>query len=169
MFFLSGKINKEKEFMQLDLLPSAYYESADLLQEAIYNVPVLLHKTEIVKQNVLDESVFVLFNSQFISEEEAIAILNRLASGNVSEVVNQEEFFLDAKLKKELAIEETIFWDVLNNYAIIFGKENLAKFVSNLEYMWWSRGGLMPAEEIKKVLNQREDIPLKTKIKRLKN
>ena len=104
-------------------------------------------------RRVNDKEVFIFYhtmagkqNEHIVANKQSIIVeLNAIMVGYVDNIRNHEDTMIKEAVEGtdlaaltgnndyEFHIEETIFWDTLNNFVVIIGREQLEKFAYALE------------------------------------
>lgn len=116
--FLNTDLNNDKEFLK-----------------SFNDVIKLIDGYEIKKSNLnVNKDIYYLYYfSTDLKEIEATLKDALVGSGN--EILNYDDTKISRSINKDG--EESIFWDVINNIIIVFGKDNLKTLLLELEKKRW--------------------------------
>ncbi len=164
MFFATGKFDDEKGY-RLDFSPNCSTETDGLIREAVYNVDIMLIRGEIEHILKYGKDIFAIFDPKKITKEDVLENVNKLIKGNMGNVINSEDVFLDAAVQninfgettgRNFYCEDTVFWDLFNQIIIVLGRDNLEKMGKYLEYLTLEKYNVINDEQAAGIL-ERED------------
>lgn len=100
-----------------------------------------------------------------IDSNELLNSLNKILSGNLSEVVNWESLSLSLPKDKD---KDDIYWDVINDVLIVRGEENLKLICKELLMNSYARFGVTRSKKIDEhFISLSTDIPIIAKVFKL--
>ena len=112
---------------------------------------------------------YYLYNKEFNNNsiDEIENSLNKMLSNDFSEVIDSEHFSLAGN---SYSINNTVFWDVLNDIILVKGKENLKLLCIELEWMGYAQYGMKLHTDKRKndfIFNQQNPSTIIQKVKKL--
>lgn len=151
MFFRRGKFEEESSSEKFDGLnsinwtPSTVIEGDTFLVDSIYEITTILGRYDIFKFGTIKErDMYVIYKrtNDCATKQLITELLEKINNNQVDDITNNEDAMLYEAIHKvnysanknyEFYVEDTIFWDVFNNFIVVFGKENLKDLAIALE------------------------------------
>ena len=129
MILKEGKFIKEEGKDKLHFEPGST-DTECLFAKSVDNVTHTFSAYEYGKLN--DKEIYYLYSTLkgHVSKEEIISELDKILMGDDSNIFNVEDTTICMPLDVKI---NTVFWDVLNNIIIVYGKDNLKKLVFEIE------------------------------------
>ena len=145
MLFHSGCANEDSRNIGINRIHFASQETDVLnkFRRSLWYITGMLNLYDIERYKVVNDiDVFFLYYSEALAQEESSvadrqSVINELdiiMSGNSDNIINPESAMIkDSAEGKviginnglEIYVSEKIFWDTLNNFIIVIGKEQL--------------------------------------------
>lgn len=163
--YKEGKFIFEKGIPKL-IFSRASIKAEVMFKRSIQDVVGVISSYDFEKLE--NKDYYYLYNKKLgkINPKDIKESLNKIFSGDLNEVLDKEHLTLGV-LNDE--VENTIFWDVLNDVIIVKGKDNIKLLCIELEWMGYSKYGLEFHNEetrINFIMNQHNP---STIIKKIKN
>ncbi len=165
MFFVTGKFANEDDY-QLDISTDHGTALSTLMGDAFSKVDVLLERGSVEHIISCEKDVFLIFDPLRLKRELAIERMQKLLKNQKREVLNPEDIHLSDVIRKtefdmcgngESYLDDTVFWDILNQYVIVIGEENFTKIGRYFEYLIWSQyHQIDKTEKFSEVFNKNE-------------
>lgn len=129
MVLKEGKFIKEEGKDKLHFEPGST-DTEYLFVKSVDNVTHTFSAYEYGKVN--NKEVYYLYSTLkgHVSKDEIISELDKILMGDDSNIFNVEDTTICMPIEDQT---NTIFWDVLNNVIIVYGKDNLKKLVFEIE------------------------------------
>ena len=115
-----------------------------------------------------DTDYYYLYNKEYNKDLTNIEeSLKKVLSNDFSEVIDSEHFSLAGN---SYSINNTVFWDVLNDIILVKGKENLKLLCIELEWMGYAQYGMRFNNDKRKndfIFNQQNPSNIVQKVKKM--
>lgn len=165
--YKEGKIIIEDGLPKIDFIKGSF-KTEIMFKKSIQNVVGVISCYDVEK--LRDRDYYYLYNKDLgkVNPIEVRDDLNKIFEGDISNVLDKEHFTLGVLND---TVENTIFWDVLNDIIVVKGKDNLKQLWIELEWMGYAKYGLdyKGERKVNFILNQKNPSRVLDKVKRMNN
>lgn len=134
LLFKIGKVDKNNNIS----FKSNDYGLDESFLESSYEVISKISRYDVELYDVIDgKEIFYIYDLKS-NKEDIIRELDFIMSDHIENVINFDDaLILENIYNEEFTDKDTIFWDVINDFIIVIGKDNLKVFANFLEKMRW--------------------------------
>lgn len=134
LLFKIGKVDKNNKIN----FKSSDYGLDEAFLESTYEVISKISRYDVELYDVIDgKEIFYIYDLKS-NKENIIRELDFIINDHVENILNSDDaLILENVYNEEFVDSDTIFWDVMNDFIIVIGKNNLKVLAEFLEKLRW--------------------------------
>lgn len=106
--------------------------------ESSYEVVSKISRYDVELYDVIDDKEIFYIYDKKMNKEDIVQEIDFIMSDHIENIINFEDaLILESIYGEEFSDNDTIFWDVINDFIIVIGKDNLKVLATFLEKMRW--------------------------------